>query len=85
MIDTAIDTTTVDAIIGSRIRLRRVALGLVQRDLCKLAGLSVGFMSDLENGKRGISAENLLAIAKALRVTPNYFFKPLLGKEGHGS
>ena len=74
----AINTETVNTIIGSRIRLRRKAIGMTLAELGKKAHFSVGFLSDLENGKRGVSAENLLSIAKSLNVTPNWFFRPLL-------
>jgi transcriptional regulator with XRE-family HTH domain len=52
--------------IGERIRERREKLSLTQRQLCAAAGISVGFLSDVENGKRGLSAANLGEVARAL-------------------
>lgn len=72
---TAINTETADTIIGSRIKSRRLTLGLTQRDLAHAAGLSVSFISDTENGKRGVSVSSLVALASALRVSPCWFFR----------
>jgi hypothetical protein len=74
-----IDATSVNAIIGSRIRERRKELGMRGADLARLTGLCRSFISDLENGRRGVSAENIFLISESLRVDVNYFFKPLRG------
>lgn len=58
--------------IGGRIRKRRVELGWTQEQLCQKAGISKGFLSDLENDKRSVSAENLLDIARALSLSLDY-------------
>lgn len=52
--------------VGDRIRKRRLELNWTQDQLCQKAGISKGFLSDLENEKRSVSAENLLDIARAL-------------------
>lgn len=52
--------------VGQRIRTRRKQLGLTQADLCARAGLSPGFLSEVENGNRNLSSGNLLDVAKAL-------------------
>ena len=58
--------------VGERIRKRRVELGWTQEQLCQKAGISKGFLSDLENDKRSVSAENLLDIARALSLSLDY-------------
>jgi transcriptional regulator with XRE-family HTH domain len=58
--------------VGERIRKRRVELGWTQEQLCQKAGISKGFLSDLENDKRSVSAENLLEIARAMNVSLDY-------------
>jgi transcriptional regulator with XRE-family HTH domain len=58
--------------VGERIRKRRVELGWTQEQLCQKAGISKGFLSDLENEKRSVSAENLLDIARALSLSLDY-------------
>jgi len=47
-------------------------LGWTQDQLCTKAGLSKSFLSDLENGKRSISASNLLDVARTLGVSLDY-------------
>jgi transcriptional regulator with XRE-family HTH domain len=58
--------------VGERIRKRRTELGWTQEQLCQRAGISKGFLSDLENDKRSVSAENLLDIARALSLSLDY-------------
>ena len=58
--------------VGERIKKRRLELGWTQDQLCQKAGISKGFLSDLENDKRSVSAMNLLDIARALSVSLDY-------------
>jgi transcriptional regulator with XRE-family HTH domain len=58
--------------VGERIKKRRVELGWTQDQLCQKAGISKGFLSDLENDKRSVSATNLLDIARALSVSLDF-------------
>jgi transcriptional regulator with XRE-family HTH domain len=58
--------------VGERIRKRRLELGWTQDQLCQKAGISKGFLSDLENDKRSVSATNLLDIARALSLSLDY-------------
>jgi transcriptional regulator with XRE-family HTH domain len=60
------------ASVGERIRGRRVELGWTQDQLGQKAGLSKSFLSDLENGKRSVGANNLLDIARALGVSLDF-------------
>jgi len=58
--------------LGERIRARRIELGWTQEELARRAGISTGFLSDLENSKRGINADTLLDIARVLGVSLDY-------------
>lgn len=58
--------------VGERIKKRRLELGWTQDQLCQKAGISKGFLSDLENDKRNVSATNLLDIARALSLSLDY-------------
>lgn len=49
-----------------------MALGWTQDVLAEKAGISKGFMSDVENSKRNISADTLLDIAKVLGLSLDY-------------
>ena len=55
--------------LGERIKQRRLELEWTQDVLAQKAGISKGFLSDLENGKRGIRAETLLDIGRVLGVS----------------
>jgi y4mF family transcriptional regulator len=57
------------AVVGQRIKERRVELGWTQEQLAQKAGISKSFLSELENGKRSVSADNLLDLARALGVS----------------
>ena len=58
--------------LGERVKGRRLQLNWTLEELARQAGISKGFLSDLENGKRGIGAETLLEIARALSVSLEY-------------
>ncbi len=55
--------------IGRVIRDLRKKRKKTQLEIRQAANLSAGFFSDIENGKRGIGAVNLLSIADALGVS----------------
>ena len=61
--------------VGERIKQRRTELNWTQEDLAKKAGLSKGFLSDVENSKRKISAQNLLDTATVLSLSLDYLMK----------
>src|SRR5437763_2864469 len=58
--------------VGERIKRRRAELDWTQDQLAQKAGISKVFLSDLENGKRSVSANNLLDIARALSLSLDY-------------
>lgn len=55
--------------LGSRIRKLRTALFLSQEELADRAGLHRTYVGAVERGERNISLDNILAIAKALKVS----------------
>jgi len=61
--------------LGERIRARRSELNWTQDQLASRAGISKGFLSDLENGKRKVSAENLMGIAQVLNLSLDFLMK----------
>src|SRR5689334_1710011 len=61
--------------VGERIKARRNELGWTQEQLCAKANISTGFLSDLENNKRSVSAETLLGIARVLSLSLDYLMK----------
>lgn len=59
--------------VGSRIRVRRIALRLSQEAIAASCDISRPFLSDVENGKRGIGFFKLYEIAKVLRCPTDWF------------
>ena len=55
-------------VLGDAVRTQRKRLKMTQEKLAEKTGLSVVFLSLLENGHRTISVDALLRIAKALGV-----------------
>lgn len=60
---------------GERIAQRRKALDMTQKYVAAMAGISVPFLSDLENGKRDTTTAVLLRIAKALECSAGDLLK----------
>lgn len=58
--------------VGNRIRALRRTMNLSQPELAKKANVGQSTISDLENDKKGTSAEKMDAIAAALNTTSNY-------------
>src|SRR5580704_7104581 len=61
--------------VGDRIREIREEMRMNQDQLAERAGLSKGFLSDVENNKRNISSENLLKIANVLGASVDYLLR----------
>ena len=61
--------------VGERIRFCRQKLNLKQEQLANVAGMSKGFLSEVETGNRNPSAEYLLRIANALGVSLDFLMK----------
>ena len=61
--------------VGDRIRAIREEMQINQDRLAELAGLSKGFLSDVENNKRNVSSENLLKIANVLGASVDYLLR----------
>ena len=51
---------------GNTIRERRKKLGYTQKYISEFTGISVSFLSDLENGKKTIELDKALKIANLL-------------------
>jgi len=60
---------------GDRIREIREEMRMKQDQLAERAGLSKGFLSDVENNKRNIGSQNLLKIANVLGASVDYLLR----------
>lgn len=65
----------IDQYVGSRVRLRRLLLGLSQEKLGDALGLTFQQVQKYEKGTNRIGASRLQQIAIFLNVTPAYFFE----------
>jgi len=62
---------------GHRIRELRSTLGLSQEQLADAAGLHRTYIGSVERGERNVSLQNIVAIARALNVTPSILFNDI--------
>ena len=64
----------VDIYVGSKVKSRRLILGLSQEELAKSIGLTFQQVQKYERGTNRISVSRLVDICKVLKVQTDYFF-----------
>ncbi len=67
----------VDVHVGERVRLSRKLLGMTQTDLGDAIGLTFQQIQKYERGVNRIGASRLLALARVLDVSIDYFFEDI--------
>jgi transcriptional regulator with XRE-family HTH domain len=67
----------IDVCIGSRLRLRRLAMGFSQETLARALGITFQQIQKYERGTNRIFASRLFQLACVLRVPVAYFFQGL--------
>ncbi|PVM84490.1 transcriptional regulator [Caulobacter radicis] len=72
----------IDIFVGTRVRVRRKALGITQEKLGDRLGLTFQQIQKYERGANRISASKLYAIARALGVPVAFFFDGLVDPAG---
>jgi transcriptional regulator with XRE-family HTH domain len=72
-------TTSIDVEVGSRVRMRRMTIGMSQEKLGEMLGLTFQQVQKYEKGTNRISVSRLVDIADVLGVEIDYFFKGLRG------
>lgn len=60
-----------DSTYGAELRARRVRVGLTQRELAQLSGVTQPVIAAAETGRRGVSAETRSRLDAALSVRPS--------------
>lgn len=65
------------SLLGNNIRRLRSERELSQQELAAQAGINRAYLSTVENGKRNISIDNIIAIANALMVDPRQLLRPV--------
>ena len=75
-----------DKYVGSRVRMRRMMLGMSQEKLADALGLTFQQIQKYEKGTNRISASRLQAISQILDAPVHFFFEgaPQIGKGAHG-
>ena len=80
----------IDVHVGSRMRLRRMMLGISQEKLGEHLGITFQQVQKYEKGTTRVSASRLQAIARVLSVPVAFFFEdapgqtPVAGDQGFG-
>jgi transcriptional regulator with XRE-family HTH domain len=67
----------IDVSIGSRLRLRRLAMGFSQETLARALGITFQQIQKYERGTNRIFASRLFHLAQVLRVPVAYFYQGL--------
>lgn len=67
--------------VGSRLRQRRIELGRTMRDVAEAAGVSVGFISQIERDISRPSLSSLYALARALETSVDRFVSQPLTRD----
>ena len=67
-------TGSIDKEIGSRVRMRRVSIGMSQEKLGDMLGLTFQQVQKYEKGMNRISVARLVEIARILNVDIDFFF-----------
>lgn len=75
----------VDTHVGSRIRLRRIMMGLSQERLADYLGLTFQQVQKYEKGANRVSAGRLYQLAQLLDVTVSFFFDDMPGTTSGGA
>jgi transcriptional regulator with XRE-family HTH domain len=71
---------SVDAQVGSRVRLRRMLIGMSQEKLGELLGLTFQQVQKYEKGVNRIGAGRLFEVARILGVPIGYFYESVSGQ-----
>ena len=61
--------------LGSKLKLRRLALGLPHTKVAKAINVTFQQIQKYEKGTNGVSAEKLLDLANFLKVPVTYFYE----------
>ena len=74
----------IDKHVGSRVRMRRMMLGMSQEKLGDALGLTFQQVQKYERGANRVSASKLYQAARALQTPISYFFEGLAEPDGEG-
>ena len=74
----SISKSDIDKVFGKILREFRDKSGLTQEQLSEKLGISLKYISRIENGNNGIKTQTLIKYMDILGITPNLLYKNLL-------
>lgn len=77
----SVSKSDIDKKIGKVLREFRLKNKLTQEDLAEKLGISLKYISRIENGNNGVKTENLIKYMNLLGITPNVIFKPFINNK----
>ena len=75
-------SSSIDAHVGARVRMRRLLLDMSQGDVAQKLGITYQQFQKYEAGINRISSSKLQQIADILQVAPSFFFEELPQPDG---
>lgn len=76
-------STPIDQLVGSRIRLRRMTVGMSQEKLGECLGVTFQQVQKYEKGVNRVGASRLQRISEVLNAPISFFFDEAPGTVGH--
>jgi len=73
--------STIDRIIGQRLRKRREAMGWSVEQITDKFGISSSELMGIEQGSQRLGAKLMMKACQALDVRPEYFFSTIKGEK----
>ncbi|MDY4919591.1 MAG: helix-turn-helix transcriptional regulator [Phascolarctobacterium sp.] len=67
-------------LIGTRVKMIRITKGVSQTELAKEIGVTQTHLSNIENGRAGLTIPNLIKLHEALHTPISSFFEDIEGK-----
>ena len=67
-------------LIGTRVKMLRITKGISQTELAKQIGVTQTHLSNIENGRAGLTIPNLIKLHEALATLISSFFEDIEGK-----
>ena len=74
----SISKSDIDKIFGKILRKFRKKSGLTQKQLAEQLGISLKYISRIENGNNGIKTQTLIKYMNILKITPNTLYKEFI-------
>ena len=73
-------TEDYNKMIGTRVKMLRITKGISQTELAKQIGVTQTHLSNIENGRAGLTIPNLIKLHDALNTPNSSFLEDIEGK-----